>query len=319
MIPLDTLFGKSPLSSTETFQPFSLAASKSLSTPTGTPYYHCCLDVRAFVASPCAPGETAELYFSLYNKAESRFITEEYCLILNHLGSPARDSEQRLGRLRTLFTDLKVEDVTDPIYLVCRLVRNGAMKMNPVASSAGDTLHRSTTHRRLNGNLGDSLRGSSMTLDNVSDDSFSVTSGFGDRRGSTVETATTMTHQAGPSGKVTYRRPLGCAVLELVQLLKLEEAHEFSMPIFVPKEEGAFATLHEDIIHDRVKEFEKSPRWVTVSIGQTDDQGRIHRSQSATIQGSRLTAGPRTSISSGRHPALIQTRISRRRIPRNSS
>jgi hypothetical protein len=32
------------------------------------------------------------------------------------------------------------------------------------------------------------------------------------------------------------------------------------MPIVVPKEEGSFATLHEDIIHGRVKEFDKSPR-----------------------------------------------------------
>lgn len=49
-------------------------------------FYHVLVDLKAFVASPCAPGETAELIFSLYNKSEKRFLTEECCIVVNHHG-----------------------------------------------------------------------------------------------------------------------------------------------------------------------------------------------------------------------------------------
>ena len=83
--------------------------------------------MRAFVASPCAPGETAELYFSLYNKADARFVSEEFCAVRNHNGVLARDPS---ARNRTLFTDLVQSDAQDPIYLVCKIVRNGSLKMS---------------------------------------------------------------------------------------------------------------------------------------------------------------------------------------------
>lgn len=44
----------------------------------GAKFYHVFLDLRAFVANPADPMETCELYFSLFNKNESRFISEEY-------------------------------------------------------------------------------------------------------------------------------------------------------------------------------------------------------------------------------------------------
>jgi hypothetical protein len=58
-------------------------------------HYHLLIDLKAFFASPCQPGETAELLFSLYNKAENRFMTEECCMILNHQGGTCQqiDSE----------------------------------------------------------------------------------------------------------------------------------------------------------------------------------------------------------------------------------
>jgi dedicator of cytokinesis protein 3 len=49
-------------------------------------FYHIYIDLKAFVASACTLGETAELMFSLYNKSEKRFLTEEFCIILNHQG-----------------------------------------------------------------------------------------------------------------------------------------------------------------------------------------------------------------------------------------
>jgi hypothetical protein len=59
-------------------------------------------------------------------------VTEEFCVVLNHNGVLARDPS---ARIRTLFTDLAQSDVQDPLYLVCRIVRNGALKIGNNISS----------------------------------------------------------------------------------------------------------------------------------------------------------------------------------------
>ncbi|WWC91624.1 uncharacterized protein L201_006570 [Kwoniella dendrophila CBS 6074] len=291
-IPLDNLFGKSPSlidprPSLPSAQPFSLidATATGLPPPTTSgSYYHCFLDVRAFIANPCAPGETAELYFSLYNKVESRFVTEEFCLILNHLGSPARDAEQRIGRLRTLFVDLKIDDLTNDIYLVCRIVRNGALKMR---QESGSIAIRPSAGRRtsLYGiSEGSPAHNNPSMLDTLTDDSFSVTSGYGGQRTPTVDTSYTANGNGSwMEGKPTYRRPMGCAVLELppsTRLLsdsgdKIGTGIEFHVPIYLPKDESSFATLHENIIHNRVKEYVTSPRAEAIALSLKVFQGPV--------------------------------------------
>ncbi len=238
--------------------------------PSTGSYYHCFLDVHAFIASPCTPGETAELYFSLFNRDENRFVTEEFCLVLNHLGSPARDPEQRLGRLRTLFVDLKHEDVADSIFLVCRMVRNGALKMRSENfSSPGamlDTHVRKGSVRRPSANTG-TLRSSSSIVDSITDDSFSMNSDFGRQTTMTIDTTVTTTASI-VDGRPSFRRPLGCAVLELPHLSKLMTQGgdktgtglEFPMPIFSSRDENTFANLHESIIHGRTKDHVTSSR-----------------------------------------------------------
>lgn len=72
-----------PLQRTKTSQHWSNNASHASALPV---FYHVLVDLKAFVASPCTPGETAELIFSLYNKSEKRFLTEECCIVLNHHG-----------------------------------------------------------------------------------------------------------------------------------------------------------------------------------------------------------------------------------------
>jgi len=231
---------------------------------------HLLLDIHAFIANPCRPGETAELLFSLYSQNEGRFITEEYCLILNHLGSPARESEQRLGRLRVLFTDLKKEDLGNSTYLVCRLVRNGALKMRlDAASGTLDSVGRGGAVRRPSAHLYSdmgTLRSTPSIFESTTDDSFSVTSGFGGHRTNTIETSLT-TNASVVDGRPTFRRPLGCAAIDVPQLSKLlvegDKAGlgvEVSMPIYVPKEEDAFATMHEDVIANRLQNLLLSPR-----------------------------------------------------------
>ena len=218
-------------------------------TKTSAKFYHIFLDLRAFVASPCSPGETAELFFSLYNKAEARFVTEEFCAILNHNGVLARDPSTRI---RTLFTDLAQSDVQDPLYLVCRIVRNGSLKMssNPSSTAFIDGARRGSET---------SLRGDSSPTDTSTVSAFGPTTPISPR---------TFIPSDIP---VQFRRPFGCAVLELTQLAQMASeqaevspAREHTMPIFTPTNEALFSMLHQDIIASNVKEFEKSPRYVLV-------------------------------------------------------
>ncbi|OCF44595.1 hypothetical protein I317_01482 [Kwoniella heveanensis CBS 569] len=291
LIPLDNLFGSNlsliePRSAKAIARPFSLTSAKTNGAviPSSGSHYHCLLDVRAFVANPCAPGESAELYFSLYNKVESRFVTEEFCLVLNHLGTPARDAEQRIGRLRTLFTDLKIEDLAHDIFLVCRIVRNGALKLRHENGSTAirpNVAKRSSLYGIAEGSPG---YHNPSVLDTMTDDSFSVTSGYGGHRAPTVDTSYTNDQGNALEGKPTFRRPMGCAVLELPILSKLLSdgvdknvtGVEFNVPIYLPKDEAQFATLHEHIIHNRVKEFVTSTRAESIALSLKVFQGPTH-------------------------------------------
>ena len=277
------MLGPSP-PSLDTSHRFSLAEAKSK--PNGISaasqaalgvYDHIFLDIRAFIASPCAPGETAELYFSLFSVKDNRFITEEFCLILNHLGSPARDAEQRLGRLRTMFIDLKPEDLSGSVYLICRLVRNGALKMRSeaLAGTLESQYRNAPTASRRSGQLlsdRQTMRGVPSINETVTDDSFSITSGYAGHRTETIDTSVTTTANSIIDGRPTFRRPLGCAILELPPLSKLTSddndkvgiipgtGFEYTMPIYVPREEASFATLHEDIINQRSQVYVTSSR-----------------------------------------------------------
>jgi dedicator of cytokinesis protein 3 len=228
----------------------------------GAKFHHIFLDVRTVFANIAAPGELVELYFSLFNKSESRYVTEEFCLVLNHNGAPARESEGRFGQMRTLFRDLSQHDVADQLYLVCRIVKNGAVKGGMTSSS-------STTSPPM-GSRGGFLAAQSTRSDTASFDSSMMrsSSGGADANGSAGMLWT------DAQGRESLRRPFGCAVLELSQFNKrsheeddgrlpqdaLDGLEEHQMSIFVPVAESAFSTLHEDIIHSRVKELEKSPR-----------------------------------------------------------
>ena len=197
-------------------------------------FYHVFLDLRAFVASPCAPGETAELYFNLYNKADARFVSEEFCAVLNHNGVLARDPS---ARIRTLFTDLVQSDAQDPIYLVCKIVRNGALKLGSNMGSISENPRQTI------------IGSSGYTNGSMSNDSFGRSS----------------TSTDPPQH---FRRPFGCAVLELTQLnamaaeqTEVSSTREHTMPIYVPTNETTFSMLHQDILNHNVREYEKSPRY----------------------------------------------------------
>lgn len=208
-------------------------------------FSHVYFDLRAFVASPCAPGETAELFFSLYKKQGTQFVTEEFCVILNHNGVLARDPT---SRIRTLFVDLSPSDIQDPIYLVCRIVRTGALKIGSGLTS---------------GLVLDGRRGSEVSS-LAPDAGSSSTVGWNDSIHSVTSNGT-RTNQS-PDGSSPFRRPFGCAVLELTQLTKMLDNSDISpmkehnMPIYVPTAETSFSMIHHNIINNNTKEFEKSSR-----------------------------------------------------------
>jgi len=215
-------------------------------------FWHVFLDLRAFVASPCAPGETAELFFSLYKKQGTQFVTEEFCAILNHNGVLSRDPS---SRIRTLFVDLAASDIQDPIYLVCRIVRNGAPKI-----SSGNSSRVPVDGGR---------RGSETSL--RTDSLSPTTTAMGWNESIAASTSTLLSPGSvrfnGFNENQQFRRPFGCAVLELTQLSKMvaEQAdvsplREYTMPIYVPTNEASFSMIHQNIISNNTKEFEKSSR-----------------------------------------------------------
>ncbi|CAO1614916.1 unnamed protein product [Sympodiomycopsis kandeliae] len=222
----------------------------STNTQPSVKYYHVYLDLRAFVASPCGPGEGVELYFSLYNKAESRFLTEEFCIVLNHQGAPVGSTDGRPVRMCTLFSDLSANDMQD-LNIVCRIVRNGAMRFNhAVEPRSAGTAASSIYEGDSSGGHGSNSLTSSVF--GSSNGPYAGSPGFRNRR---------MTSDRA------FRRPFGCAVLSLGQDHQFEtetssssSKREHMMPIFVPVKEAAFSTLHQDIIASRIREFEKSPR-----------------------------------------------------------
>ncbi|KAJ3935174.1 MAG: hypothetical protein NXY57DRAFT_991179 [Lentinula lateritia] len=225
-------------------------------------FYHVFLDLRAFVASFCSPGETAELLFSLYRLGSqaqfTQFITEDFCAVLNHNGVLARNPT---ARIRTLFTDLSLSDLQEPIYLVCRVIRNGALKIGATFSSGVPP---------ESGRRGSETRVDPNTPSNWTD-------AYGPVSPSSP--------QLYPSGDTQFRRPFGCAVLELTQLAQMSaddsDVHgpkEYSMPIYVPTNETSFSVLHQNIINNNTKEFEKFVRaeMLAVSI-------KVYRGDATTI------------------------------------
>lgn len=90
--------------------------------------FHVLFSLKACIASICAPGETTELYFSLYNQSSKSFISEEYLVKLTYNGMPT--DLEKMGKLSTIFTDLSNRDISCQIFLVCRLIRSGRMMLD---------------------------------------------------------------------------------------------------------------------------------------------------------------------------------------------
>ncbi|CDZ98211.1 Signaling protein DOCK180 [Phaffia rhodozyma] len=266
----------------------SLLSSDS---PPSVDYFHLFLELRAFVANLCIPGETAELFFSLYSDALKQFITEEFLVILDHQGNPVSNP---LVPVRTLFQDLGVQDVED-IMLVCKIIRRGGMKMSIIPSTQStiydsnqtgitSALTADSDHRSSN------LSHTSLLLNQHASSSTSALENNNSQPGANLYRAS-----RGTSG--VFRRPFGCAVVKLGHLVNTSEISEtksveLKMKIFKPAIEADFASIHEDIINGRMDMFERSSRTDDIAIDIRFFHGhlpRILRSNSSLLQDTPCT------------------------------
>ncbi|KAI9032699.1 hypothetical protein CLU79DRAFT_883250 [Phycomyces nitens] len=251
----------------------------------GAKFNHLLFELKACVAHICQPGEFTELYFSLYNKADSTFVTEQFVVILTYNGMPKDESQ--IGKLQTLFTDLSAHDLTGNLYLICRIIRLGGMKF---------------TDKEKDYHLGSIGSHASMIFNT---DSSRMTNYF-DQGNSRYQSKSILS----PTGSTANlcRRPFGCAVLHIGGLLQKTERvgfetisgtnssnnnsnninstpafflpgntstnpannritlSEHDMRIFTATSESTFSTLHEDIINNSIKDISKHARAETLRV-----------------------------------------------------
>ncbi|KAK9768302.1 Deoxycytidine kinase 1 [Basidiobolus ranarum] len=193
--------------------------------------YHLFFDLKAFVASICLTGEYTELHFSLFNKTTSKFISEVFLIVLTSQGMP-RDTN-RIGRLRTLFSDLSRKDISDQVYLVCRIVRIGRTLLLDKATDLSSSSSVDISNRVNSTKIGNEIN--------------------------------------------SYRRPFGCAVLAVSDILQagdqVDTLRECVVKIFTPWNDTTFATLHESIIN-QTGEYEQSPRAESICVSFRVFQGQ---------------------------------------------
>lgn len=197
--------------------------------PKGAKFYHLFFELKACIAHICQPGEFTELYFSLYSAMEHKYLTEQFVVILNFNGMPK--DEAQIGKLQALFVDLSLHDITDDLYMVCHVLRLGGMKLGDGKDHFGSIGTHTSQFFHSNKHMHQSFQKPS----------------------------------AAATTNAMCRRPFGCAVLKLSSLASLHNSDEkatieHDMPIYAAVSEANYTTLHEDIIFNNTKEFQKNPR-----------------------------------------------------------
>ncbi|KAI8919745.1 hypothetical protein BC831DRAFT_480226 [Entophlyctis helioformis] len=212
------------------FESFAAASSLSASgtaidaDTAAAPSFNVFLDFKACVASFCDAGESAELFFCIYDATEKRVLTEELLVRLDSHGMPVDLSRGQSGVLystmrpfATLFTDISTRDAQNNLLLACRIVR--VVRASTVGSSGSDalgTVERAAKSGGVMSRLG--LRfGNSGSSNNAGTSSSSSYAGVSSGQGAdTVSTA--LLH--GKSPHATLRRLFGVAVTPIGDLLK---------------------------------------------------------------------------------------------------
>ncbi|BGP02104.1 Deoxycytidine kinase 1 [Rhodotorula toruloides] len=208
------------------------------------------LDFQGLVGNLATPGEILELYFSLFSKAESRYVTEEACILIDHEGTLVGNQTRQ-----TVFRDLTKNDMQSELYLVCRIIRNGFYRSSGSISTAGAP-PRSVSRNGLSlASSRHSARSDAASLDSAPSPATLDVS----------PAPEAMLHRDS-AGHKSCRRPFGAAVADLAAMTARQSP--ITVPIFVPVDEATFSTLHEDLIHSRTRRFEQTPhaQHITVEI-----------------------------------------------------
>jgi len=270
---------------------------------------HLLVNMRAFVGSICnSAHEAVELMFSLYARHERHFLSEFYRVRLNHNGVPAGPKpEDLVGRVQTLFTDLTSRDVAEEIYLVCRIFRTGEAK---------DILRPGTSHKDARNSIigGDSSRISTGATHRLQKSNSSIQRPKGSRvsqifsRSTSPEAETSPTKTTAPvnanipnvkvNGIVkgpVYRRPFGCAVLDLSKILQesapgpQEGGADHVIPIFVASQDHDFYQLHDRIIESKTNKLYTSHLFAILMIAPKHPRPTVSMSISNCSMETRST------------------------------
>jgi dedicator of cytokinesis protein 3 len=216
--------------------------------------------------------------FALYARHEHHFLSEFFLVKLNHNGVPAGPRpEDLVGRIQTLFTDLTSRDVAEEIYLVCRIFKTGEAK-DVLRPGTANGAHPTKEPSRASV-LFDMARPSSSSSGGtrVHKSSSSVVRAKGSRvsqlfnRSSDEGNPGLKNAQSVGSLKSngvgranSYRKPFGCAVLDLSRILQEhpstvssppEAGTDHVMPIFVSSQDHDFHQLHERIIESKTNKL----------------------------------------------------------------
>ncbi|KAL7341844.1 hypothetical protein BJY59DRAFT_53167 [Rhodotorula toruloides] len=229
----------------------ALAYSSSAPSQSQTHVSSIRLDFQGLVGGDLAsPGETLELYFSLFSKVESRYVTEEACILIDHEGTLAGNETRQ-----TVFRDLTKNDMQSEVYLVCRIIRNGFYRSSGSISNASAPPRSALRNGLSLASSRHSARSDAASLDSAPSPATLDVS----------PAPETMLHR-DDAGHKSCRRPVGAAVAELAAVAARKSP--IAVPIFVPVDEGTFSTLHEDLIHSRTRRFEQTPnaQHITVEI-----------------------------------------------------
>ncbi|CAE1274916.1 DOCK3 [Acanthosepion pharaonis] len=87
-----------------------------------------------FKSFPCSVNEDLELYFSIYDAKDSKFISERFLVKLTHQGMPK--TMEKLNNCYGLFTDLSSNDMEKDLWLVIQIYRIGKMLINETSKKA---------------------------------------------------------------------------------------------------------------------------------------------------------------------------------------
>ncbi|GAM26925.1 hypothetical protein SAMD00019534_101000 [Acytostelium subglobosum LB1] len=164
-------------------------------------------------------GEYLELIFSIYNKTDNKFITENYCGIVPPSGifvEPDNPNE----KLRTVFKDLEAKDLASELYLVAKIYK-----------------------RTSNINSKDPNNSPTMTRSNAA------------MIPSISLSAVAATYHQN-SGK-QFKKYIGCGVKRLdLGAASTEAPVEFMIQLYTSANEAAMPSLHESIINEASSSYE---------------------------------------------------------------